>query len=241
VIERDAISIIWLQQLALPRLELDVVGPELRRYLDLCADRDVTIHLFDGTTDLGIPTVYSVSIAGDHPTCRILVACATSLDPQVAAAKAICETVSVRIAMQNSEPLGPDVDVRDFTDVSEGAAYMCAPERSSAFDFLLNSPARRRLSEMPVLATGDPVADLRLVCSRLDALGMDSYLVDLTPDEALRVGMTVVRAVVPGLLPLSFNYRSRFLGSPRLYEAPGRMGYPTRAEADLNAWPQPFA
>lgn len=30
VIERDAISLIWLQQLALPRLELDVVGPRLR-------------------------------------------------------------------------------------------------------------------------------------------------------------------------------------------------------------------
>jgi ribosomal protein S12 methylthiotransferase accessory factor len=53
--------------------------------------------------------------------------------------------------------------------------------------------------------------------------------------------MTVVRAVVPGLQPLTFHYRARFLGSPRLYEAPARMGYPVRAEAELNAWPQPFA
>ncbi|GIE88188.1 YcaO-like family protein [Actinoplanes regularis] len=239
VIERDAISLVWLQQLALPRIELDTVGPELQRYLDLCADRDVTIQLFDATTDLGIPTVYGVSVAPNHPTCRTVVSCATSLDPQVAAAKAICETVSVRIALHGEQP--PGDDVRDFSGVSDGALYMCAPERAAAFDFLLDSPARRRLSDMPTLSTGDSAADLRLVLGRLDACGLDSYLVDLTPDEALRVGMTVVRAVIPGLLPLSFKYRARFLGHPRLYQAPGRMGYPTRPESQLTDWPQPFA
>jgi ribosomal protein S12 methylthiotransferase accessory factor len=53
--------------------------------------------------------------------------------------------------------------------------------------------------------------------------------------------MTVVRAIIPGLQPLTFHHRARFLGHPRLYEAPVRMGYPARLEAELNAWPQPFA
>jgi ribosomal protein S12 methylthiotransferase accessory factor len=239
VIERDAISLTWLQQLALPRIELDTIGPQLRRYLDVCADRDMTIEFFDATTDVGIPTVYGVSIAPEHPSCRTVVTCATSLDPQTAVAKAICETVSVRIALHDAKP--PSDDVRTFTSVSDGAAYMCAPERAEAFNFLLDSPARRRLSEMPTLSTGDSVADLRLVSSRLADCGMDAYIVDLTTDEALRAGMTVVRAVVPGLQPLSFHYRARFLGHPRLYQAPTRMGYPSRSEAELNAWPQPFA
>ncbi|GIF05518.1 YcaO-like family protein [Actinoplanes siamensis] len=239
VIERDAISLTWLQQLPLPRLELDTVGPDLQRYLDLYGGRDVAIHLFDGTTDLGIPTVYGVSVAPHHPRLRTVVSCATGLDPQAAAVKAIAETVSVRIALQGYEPLADDV--RDFTGVSDGAAYLARPEHAAAFDFLLAGPARRRLSDLPVLATGDPAEDLRVVLSRLDERGMDSYLVDLTPDEALRAGMTVVRAVVPGLLPLSFSYRSRYLGSPRLYQAPVRMGYPSRPETELNAWPQPFA
>ncbi len=146
--------------------------------------------------------------------------------------------VSVRIALQGDK--APD-DVQDFTGVSDGAVYMGHPSRAPAFDFLLGTPASRRLSEMPNLATGDPDEDLRVVLSRLDAAGLDSYLVDLTPDEAIRAGMTVVRAVIPGLLPLSFTYRSRFLGSPRLYEAPVRMGYPSLPEAELNPWPQPFA
>jgi ribosomal protein S12 methylthiotransferase accessory factor len=239
VIERDAISLTWLQRLALPQIEIDVAGPHLRRFLDAVADREMTVRLFDATTDVGIPTVYGVSIAPDHPRLHTVVSCATALDPQAAAAKAICELVSVRIALQDDEPSAEDVE--SFTGVSDGATYMCVPERASAFDFLLDSPARRRLSEMPALSTGDSTADLRLVCSRLAGSGMDAYIVDLTTDEALRVGMTVVRAVVPGLQPLTFHYRARFLGHPRLYEAPARMGYPVRGEAELNAWPQPFA
>jgi ribosomal protein S12 methylthiotransferase accessory factor len=239
VIERDAISLTWLQELALPRIELDTVGPDLQRYLDLCAERDLTVQFYDATTDVGIPTIYGVSIAPDHPTCRTVVSCATSLDPQTAAAKAICETVSVRIALNNAKP--PSEDFQTFGGVADGAAYMCAPERAEAFNFLLDGTARRRLSELPTLSTGDPVADLRLVCARLAACGMDAYVVDLTTDEALRVGMTVVRAIVPQLQPLTFHYRARFLGHPRLYEAPARMGYPTRSEAELNAWPQAFA
>ncbi|MFC7479479.1 hypothetical protein ACFQX7_04670 [Luedemannella flava] len=70
---------------------------------------------------------------------------------------------------------------------------------------------------------------------------MDAYVVDLTSDEALRAGMTVVRTVIPRLQPLSFSYRARYLGHPRLYRAPARMGHPTRSEAELNPWPQPFA
>ncbi|GAA2707309.1 YcaO-like family protein [Actinoplanes palleronii] len=239
VIERDAISLTWLHELPLPRIELDTVGPELQRYLDLCAGRDVEIQLYDATTDLGIPTVYGVSIARNHPTCRTVVSCATSLDPQTAAAKAICETVSVRIALRGAQ--APSEDVRTFTGVSDGAAYMAMPERAAAFDFLLTSPARRRLSEMPVLSTGDATADLRLVLDRLAERDMAAYLIDLSTDEAIRAGMTVVRAVVPGLQPLCFNYRARYLGSPRLYRAPVAMGYPSRTEASLNAWPQPFA
>ncbi|GAA1818753.1 hypothetical protein GCM10009682_44330 [Luedemannella flava] len=239
VIERDAVSLTWLQRLALPRIELDTVGPELRRYLDVFADRDVTVHLFDATTDVGIPTVYGVSVAPDHPTCRTVVSCSTSLDPQAAAAKALCETASVRIALRGARPSGADVG--SFGTILDGAAHMSDPERAAAFDFLLDTPARRRLSDLPTLTSGDPGADLRLVRSRLADRGLDAYVVDLTSDEALRAGMTVVRTVIPRLQPLSFSYRARYLGHPRLYRAPARMGHPTRSEAELNPWPQPFA
>jgi ribosomal protein S12 methylthiotransferase accessory factor len=69
---------------------------------------------------------------------------------------------------------------------------------------------------------------------------MPVYAVDLSTDEAIRAGFRVVRVLIPSLQPLSFHYRARYLGHPRLYDAPAKMGYAVRAEGELNPWPQAF-
>src|SRR5262249_52574232 len=65
VIERDAISLVWLQQLPLPRIELDDVPAWLDAYLAREARQagGVETAFFDATTDLGVPTVYGVQRA----------------------------------------------------------------------------------------------------------------------------------------------------------------------------------
>ncbi len=65
--------------------------------------------------------------------------------------------------------------------------------------------------------------------------------VDLTTDEARQAGATVVRVAVPRLMPLSFVHRARYLGHPRLYEAPRAMGHPVLDEDEITRLPQPFA
>jgi ribosomal protein S12 methylthiotransferase accessory factor len=69
---------------------------------------------------------------------------------------------------------------------------------------------------------------------------MPLYAIDLSTDEAIRHGFRVVRVVIPSLQPLSFHYRARYLGHPRLYRAPSLMGHVAKAEDELNPWPQPF-
>ncbi len=239
VVERDAISLTWLQRFALPKIELDMVDVNLAGFLELAAERNSTVHLFDATTDIGIPTVYSLDVSRDHPTCTTVVMCATDLDPRRAVAKVLREAASARIALSVDRSTSANPD--DFITAYDGAAYMGRPEHLPAFGFLLDSPDRRRLSELPVLATGDPGADLRLLLGRLDRLGFEAFAVDLTTDEARRVGMHVVRVIVPGLQPLSFSHRARYLAHPRLYDAPAALGYPVHTEADINPWPQPFA
>jgi ribosomal protein S12 methylthiotransferase accessory factor len=65
VIERDAISIIWLQKLSLPRLELDRMPPTLAHYWDRYqrSSRDLEYVFFDATTGVGVPIVYGLQIA----------------------------------------------------------------------------------------------------------------------------------------------------------------------------------
>lgn len=240
VIERDSISLVWLQQLNLPRIELDEVPAWLEGFIAHNeASRDVTQIFFDATTELGIPTVYSLQLSPGNDMLAALVMCSTELDPAVAIAKVMRESASSRIAMQQPRALPESWD--EFIDVFHGAVYMGHRDRLPAYDFLVNSTDVRPLSEMPVQATGSPRQDLRNVLSRLSSRGMEAFAVDLTTDEAKRAGMWVVKTIVPALQPLSFSYRARYLGHPRLYQAPQLMGYRARPESEINLWPQPFA
>jgi ribosomal protein S12 methylthiotransferase accessory factor len=241
IIERDAISLIWLQRLPLPRIELDEVSEELQRYLDLNRRGSFGFehYFFDATMDVGVPTIYSLHLSPGNENLSSLVMCSTELDPSVAIAKVIRESSASRIAMQTNREVPAKLD--DFTHVHHGAMYMGKQERLHAYEFLLNSPQRRLLSEIPVITGSDSQADLINLIERLRQRKMEAYAVDLSTDEALRVGMRVVRVIIPALQPLSFSYRAQYLGHPRLYDAPRRMNYPVHREDQLNRWPQPFA
>ncbi len=241
VIERDAIALTWLQRLELPRIELDVMPAWLEAYVEQNARVRANVEqlFFDATTDLGVPTVYSLQRSPHYERLAALVMCSTELDPALAIAKVMRESASSRIAMQVQQAKSDNWD--DFMHVFDGAVYMGQRERLPAFDFLVQSPRRRRLSEMPVIGTGDARQDLIALLGRLRQRGMDVYAVDISSDEALRAGMRVVRVLIPALQPLSFSYRARYLGHARLYDAPRRMGYPVHDEDAINSWPQPFA
>jgi ribosomal protein S12 methylthiotransferase accessory factor len=238
VVERDALVLTWLQRLALPRL----TGPWPAAVADAiaaAASSPVETHLFDATTDVGIPTVYAVDLAAPGRGFATAVACASGVDPEQVVLKVLREAASGRIALSANRRRSERVE--DFAEVWEGAAYMGRPEHRGAFAFLLDSPAARPLAAVVPCATGSPSGDLLAVVDRLASAGLEAVAVELTTDEAARAGLRVVRVVVPGLMPLSFVHRARFLAHPRLYRAPARMGHPTHDEGGLNPWPQPFA
>ncbi|WP_165781352.1 YcaO-like family protein [Streptosporangium minutum] len=238
-VERDSIALTWLQRLALPKIEIDVSDPVLDQALEVSSRSGLKTVFFDATTDLGIPTVYSVDIDPQATKVRTYVMCATELDPRRAVAKVMRESSSGRLAMQYQKP--DDKPLDDYIDVFDGAVHMAAAEREHVFDFLLDSPHRRRLSDMIPAIPDSPAERLSWVVRKLQDAGCTVYAVDITSDEARATGLRVVRVIVPELVPLSFAYRARFLGTTRLYTAPERMGLPVHAEPDLNPWPQPFA
>ncbi|WDU79263.1 MULTISPECIES: YcaO-like family protein [Lysinibacillus] len=240
VIERDAISTLWLQQLELPRIVIDKVPDWAIPFIEQMEKNEHVQHyFFDATTDLGIPTIYCVQISPHNKDLATLVMCSTELDPYKSLTKIMREAASSRMAMQH-RPLA-DKDVDDFIEVHDGAHYMGKPENMHAFNFLLHSKNRRNISDIPVLETGSPTENLKKVVNLLKEKGHEVIAVDLTTDEARRAGLKVVRVVIPTLMPLSFSYTDRFLGTKRLYEVPRLLGYPVKEEHEINPWPQPFA
>jgi ribosomal protein S12 methylthiotransferase accessory factor len=239
-IERDAIAISWLARLPLPRIDVGEPPPAiLSRNLGRLRQSLLQHHMFDATTDMGVPTAYAVQLLDGHPHLAQYVNCATEFSAAGACAKTIREGAPARPVFEDGYRY-PD-NIADFVELHDGAAYMGRPEMRSGFDFLLNTPNRRVLADMEVDVGTDPAERLRFLLGRLREKGMDAVAVDLTTDELRELGVWVIRVVIPGLMPMSPNYRARFLDHPRLYEYPERAGYGRLHEDQINPLPQPFA
>jgi ribosomal protein S12 methylthiotransferase accessory factor len=239
-IERDSIALTWLLRLPLPRIELDgALPPELARNLARAGRSQVQHLFFDGTTDLGIPTVYLLQLCEGARKVAQFVSCATGFDAAEACAKTIREAAPSRAVFQLPR-MRPDKQ-EDFVSLYDGAAELALAKHRREFEFLIRSPHRRALSELAIPAPADGAGRLRVLLDRLRAIGSDAVVVDLTTDEVREAGLWVVRVIVPGLLPMSPVYRGRYLGTPRLYEYPEKAGYGRFTEDDINPAPQPFA
>lgn len=242
VVERDAIALTWLNKLPLPKLKIDEnkLPKWVFDYYQQIKEQDfVVTEFFDATTDLGIPSIYCVQTTPYNPKISTIVMCTTELDPNVAFTKIMREAASLRIALQNKKQNDRNID--EFIDVMDGALYMGKPEHMHKFDFLKESRNYTDFEDMVNYSTGDSKADLDFLVNHLKQKGHELIAVDLTTDESKSHGMYAVKVIAPSLMPLSFAYRSRFLGTERLYSAPLKMGYGIKTEQDITKDPQPFA
>jgi ribosomal protein S12 methylthiotransferase accessory factor len=240
VIERDAIALTWLAKLPLTRMIVECDGPaEAAAEIAATRRRGADYAYFDATTDLGIPTTLCVQSVADEPLLGQVVSCATHFSPGVALAKTIREAACVSTLFESPEP--PPADVADFMHLMHGSSYMARAEQRSQFDFLLGSRraapfARCQPADLPL----DPGAQLDHLRDLFRRKNMDVVLVDLTVDEIRAHGLSVVRAVVPALMPMTFVQRARFLGHPRLYDYARSLGHDL-TERGVNSAPMPFA
>ena len=241
VIERDALSIAWLQELPLPRLEFDRLGGEAAIYWERFqrASTKFEYFFFDATTDLGVPAVLGIQVCPVDRRRTTLVACGCAPDAETALTKVLREMVAHRVSTRQPQPVPSGLD--ECTGLTQDAALMACAEQTGAFGFLLHSGARRKISEVASAQATGGQSLLSGIIGRFGRRGLDVFAADLTTDEALRCGLKAVRVLIPSLQPFSYHYRARYLGHSRLYDAPRRMGYKARPEPRINAWPIPFA
>ncbi|MFB9903835.1 YcaO-like family protein [Allokutzneria oryzae] len=243
VVERDAIALVWLQRLRLPELTVapERLDPSTHEYYRAGTSTDLRVRLYDATTDFGVPVIYAVQLADADPTLAQIVAATCDISPERALGKIYRELSSLRVALRGYvaafDTRQPD---RDKVSVTGGAVYNAAPERRGMFDFLLEGERPTRgLDELPTVPEGADALDT--VVSRLAERDAEVLVVDITTDEARQVGMRAVKVLVPEAMPVSFVHSERFLGTPRLYDAPRAMGHPCHGEDEINPEHQPFA
>ncbi|PSL52299.1 ribosomal protein S12 methylthiotransferase accessory factor [Saccharothrix carnea] len=242
VVERDAAAVFWYNRLAAPTLDTASLpaGPALV-VLERLRARGVDVIAKDVTTDLGIPVVMAMGLLETPERPVALFGYRADPDPHACLHGALQELDHVFRMYWRSQSLGSAPAAVDVPrDIWDFATYYCHPRRLPALDFLREGPVRP-LPDPAATHPSDAEAVTRLV-ERLAAAGYRPLAVDITPVDVAECGVTVVRAVVPGLQPVAFSTTFRRLGGPRLYQAPVRMGLRDRplTEDEMNPEPLPM-
>lgn len=242
VIERDALSLNWLLRRPLKRIRLSAADASH-------FDRDTWslleqkhFRLYDATTDLGIPIVYARCCRPDHPRVANVFGCACDFDAARAIGKAARESIMIAHALE-SNAHRPPADPFDCHLIVDGACTMMAPARHADLMFLdeAGETTFQALSGTALPAPDAVDARIGWLAAHLAERDQPFYMAEITCDELTDVGLRAFRAILPGLMPLSFVHRARFLGSQRLADMHRHWGLPGSLEDRINPWPQPFS
>ncbi len=245
VIERDAVMLMWLNRVAVRRIDPNTLGDA--RVRDLAGSgENGAVKIFDITTDVRIPTRFA--LLTDSYRGRSLVSCgaATNWRSKMAAEKALMEALVVRRTVQKIirtyPPRNYGKDYQKVREIDDHLNFYTDPDSLSALDFLT------RMNELPdiqgdTLVPGREFSDQLKAClSLLADRNLEAIVVDVTRPEVAETGLSVVRVIIPGMIPLTFGTRYGCAGGRRLTDVPRALGYSLPdGKVRFNPVPHPFA
>lgn len=129
-------------------------------------------------------------------------------------------------------------DFRDVNDLMCQQQIHLDPRARQQIAPWIDAPTTRRIEELPSL----PNRDLGTYQQRIESRGYEIIYVDITSPDVASTGLSVVRTIVPGLIP-NFPAAFPYLGNRRLQDAPIELGWTKEPldESALNYFPLPHA
>ena len=242
-VERDGVMLTWFRKVANPRLDISRSAflQDLMEVHFACPTLVFNLLLAD--TGVGIPTVIGIVLDEASRRCRFVMGAAANLDPEQAAVKALLESGGQGrpylkfLSASRPVALSSIDELQDFPDT---LVFYGAAENYKYVSFLLDSQVEIPINSVPSLSSQTVEEDLLTTVKLLYERGFHPYYVDLTTPDLRYLGVSVVRAVVPDLVPFS-SPAYPYLGPPRLLSQEITGGVdPTHGASALNCLPHPF-
>ncbi|MBF0759209.1 hypothetical protein E4T91_10910 [Ligilactobacillus murinus] len=242
IVERDAISNMWFNHLAMPKIDISN-----NEYLSKIFNRHIKIpncnyHLVDITTDLGIPCVFGVLDEQDHGA---LVAASANADPVKAVLKTMIELSQGRISWKTDFVKGVNKKFRDdFSDIRDFNSRVELYTQNNMkkhLKFVYDSVQESNILKH-TLSYKNQNQLLSDIVMRFESKGLHVYVTDLTPPDIREAGYCTVRVLIPGMTEISNDSVYPRLGGKRIKQLPVDLGYhndPTKFE-DFYRVPHPF-
>ncbi len=245
VVERDAFSILWQRGVtpkAIDPSSLDERHRDIRNRFVRCG---YELDLYYLEMDHSIPTCLSVlrGTSGGQPAS--VFAAASALNPGTALQKSLEELAHTLAYCEMILRTKPRLENRfpSFDNVRDQESHLnfhIDPEHEHALGFLSENPVKIGLGEIENLSHGIAEDDLRQAAELIAGVNERVLICDLTTPDVAEVGLTVVRALIPGFHPLRMGHENRALGGGRLWRIPEKQGLRCKFERTDNPYPHPY-
>lgn len=241
VVERDSFMLSWLSGETPIQIETDSLSDLHLEMIKRFERFGYRITLLNITSDTEIPTIMAVMKGEVNGSVPFLVAAATHLDPAIAAQKCLEELALIeryaKRAKMTAADWYPYTDYNTVQYLIDHIRFWLDPKRVEKSNFLLQSDQKIRLEDIKRKDSGSIKRDLNKVVQLIHNAGHEVYIADITTADVEALGFKVVRALVPGFLPLNKRYSCRPLQSKRLQVYLDMKG----GNRKLNLLPHPFA
>lgn len=255
VIERDAMMAFWILGQEVPKIDLeDLEGVNLTLVKEI-KKNDLELQLFDISLNEGITVILSCLKSGNPKMPSTVFSAAAHHNADLAIQKSIEEVTSTFLLCEslvkgNEDPyvkfLNPenwDREVRERNDhIIFWACHSIFNKFGSQLDFMFNSS--KFIDRESLIKKSKNFKSNRLAFSYivdfLAQTGYETILVDITASDIKSLGFMVLKAVIPGYLPLHLGHRLSYTRPQRLIEIARSVYKINLEELTLNNLPHPF-
>ncbi|GEM46893.1 YcaO-like family protein [Deinococcus cellulosilyticus] len=229
LIERDAFLLNWYSRSPVASLDLTLcMDSEVQGMLLVAGDLGYQVQAFDTTTENGVPAVWVMAKGKGEGQIHSFSSLGAHMDPLRALRGALQELlVSLELYPPSFDPTRAKLLLDHPEQVESGFdhfLFYAHFESQKWLDFLPDPPhpeaLRHFLDRRNHWKGADVVQKLTLLLQTLLDHHPDVAFVDLTTPGLSALGLCAVRAVVPGLLPMTFGFsQQRTRNNPRLQAA----------------------
>jgi len=240
-VERDAMMRFWHLKRIPTKIDISSYTDDydLKVRLRRVKNSGLNLHLFEISEAVNIPTVYAVLESDVFP--YYCVGASANSDLQSAAKKAIDEVVSIKMmAIWNGFDSYKDFDDKNFSWVNHLEAHMglyANWKDCPAFDFFMDKCELASFEDLLSknwLKTPRNRAELIENAKQVESKGFTVLWKDITTSDILKYG-SVVKVIVPEMIPLSQNFSARWLDNLVDTDSPD-------FDMDsINPYPHPFS
>lgn len=238
VIERDAFMISYLNQLILPRLNLEVMADEdldLANVYSSFKRYRLEPHVILLLTDFDIPIALSVLIDRTGKGPAVSVGAKASFTLREALFGALSESLAVRLSSRRKEEI--KLPPKEKFGRNERLAWWADPAQLPLIETFVQGPLTTLslTEEAKQKTVQEQVAQLVQYCRKR---GYEAVTIDLSSSKCNVSPLKVAFSMIPELQPLHLNEAYPAFAGARLTEVPQGKGYLPRKE--IYREPHPF-